>query len=319
MTAVREAEPVEVDRFSPAHYEPERVPREVLRHRGTPDTLGVGRPGKVGLLELGFARVGARTELVRRFQKSPLQIMRPLYIDPLRPDLPVVYLMSTGGGILQADRLRTDIDCGADASVLVTTQAATKVHRMDRDYATQLVHLTAGRGAYLEYLPGPIIPYGGTRIYQRTVVTADPAATVLIAETVLAGRLARGERHDYHVVASDLEIARPGAGLVAVDAVRLDPGRARVTGPGVLAGHTLMSTFYAVSPLATPAAIADALHDALSGHPVDRGVSVLPHDAGAWVRMLADDPPAVTAALGAAWDAVRQLLTGVPAPALRKT
>jgi urease accessory protein len=312
------ARPDPAGRLTPAHYQPDHVPPEVGRYTGTPDTLGVGSPGKVGLLELGFERVSKRTELVHRYQKSPLQIMRPLYVDPLRPDLPVVYLMSTGGGIVQADRLRMDFDFGADTSVHVTTQAATKVHRMDAGYATQMVNLRVGPRAYVEHLPEPVIPFGGARFYQRTVVTADPTATVLLGETVLAGRLPFGEHHDYDVFAADLEVRRPDGDPVVIDAMRLDPRRSPVTGPGVLGTNTLTATLHAISPLLPPADLADVLHTALASFPVMYGVSVLPQDAGAWVRMLGTDPPAVTAAMRAAWDAVRHALIGIPAPALRK-
>jgi urease accessory protein len=45
---------------------------------------------------------------------------------------------------------------------------------------------------------------------------------------------------------------------------------------------------------------------------------VLPDDCGAWVRILGHEEPRVTEAVRAAWDAVRRLLTGHPAPDLRK-
>lgn len=321
--AAAEAEAVagerEVPRLDPRHYEPARVPHQVRRYAGTPDTLAVGRPGKVGLLELAFERIGGRTELTGHYQKSPLQIMRPLYFDPARPDLAVTLLMSTGGGILQADRLRTDIRCGADTAVHLTTQAATKVYRMEHDYATQLVNLEAGPGAYVEYLPEPVIPFVDSRFYQRTVLTADAGATVLAGETVLAGRLARGERNAYRVFASDLEVRRPGGELVALDTVRLEPADGGVAGPAVLGGHDVMSSLYVLSPLAPAARIADVLHEALAERGLLYGVSVLPQDSGAWLRLLDSDTRACAAALRAAWDAVRRLLIGAPAPDLRKT
>ncbi|MFE4632578.1 urease accessory protein UreD [Streptomyces sp. NPDC056773] len=313
-------------RLDPVHYEPPRVPREVLRHASVPDTLGVGRPGKVGLLELGFEQVGGRTELVRHYQKSPLQIMRPLYFDPYRPDLPITFLMSTGGGVIQADRLRTDLSFGPGTSAHVTTQAATKVYRMEHDYAVAQTFLTAGPDAYVEYLPDPVIPYVDARFYQRTVVTADPTATVLVSETVVSGRLARGERNAYQVFASDFELRRPTGELVALDTVRLEPGGAgdprggrSADGPAVLAGHPVMACFFAVSPLAPARELADLLHATLAGHGLPYGVSVLPQDCGAWARVLGEHTEAVTRALGAVWDAVRRRLAGVPAPDLRKT
>ncbi|MFJ8621428.1 urease accessory protein UreD [Kitasatospora sp. NPDC093550] len=310
-----------VPRLDPRHYEPARVPYQVRRYAGTPDTLAVGRPGKVGLLELAFERIGGRTELTGHYQKSPLQIMRPLHFDPARPDLAVTFLLSTGGGILQADRLRTDVRCGADAAVHLTTQAATKAYRMEHDYATQLFHLTAGPGAYVEYLPEPVIPFVDSRLYQRTVLTVDPGATVLAGETVLAGRLARGERNAYRVFASDLEVRRPDGELVALDTVRLEPSSTAtgVTGPAVLAGHDVMSSLYVLTPLAPPGQVADTLHEALAGSGLLHGVSVLPQDSGAWLRLLGSDTRACAAALRTAWDAVRRLLIGAPAPDLRKT
>ncbi|MCX4553322.1 urease accessory protein UreD [Streptomyces sp. NBC_01387] len=287
---------------------------------GPPDTLAAGRPGKVGLLELRYARVGDRTELVDRYQKSPLQIMRPLYIDPQRPDLPVTYLMSTGGGIIQADRNRMDIDCGPGTAVHLTTQAATKVHRMEFDHATQVVNLAAGEGSYVEYLPDALIPYRDARFYQQTRVTVDPTATVLLSETIAAGRLARGERHAYRLLFSDLEIQRPDGTLLALDTVRLDPhGSGPVTGPAVFADHDLMATLYAVTPLAPAAEVADILHEALLTTGLAFGVSTLPDDCGAWVRVVSSDSPALTRAMRVAWDALRRLLIGVPAPDLRKT
>ncbi|GAB1815264.1 urease accessory protein UreD [Mycobacterium sp. MUNTM1] len=306
------------ERLSSAHYAPATIPSAVRGFAGSPDTLSVGRPGKVGLLELGFERVGARTELVRRYQKSPLQIMRPLYVDPLRPDLPVVYLMSTGGGVVQADRLRLDVDCGVDTALHLTTQAATKVHHMDADFATQTVGLRAGPRAYLEYLPDALIPYPGARFYQHTTVTVDRTATVLIGEVLMAGRLARSEHHRYDVLATDLELVDPDDGEIAIDRIRFSPQESAVTGPGMLGGHTLMATLFVVSPLRPAAVVADTLHGAVADS-ATAGVSVLPGDRGAWVRILGTDSPTVQATLRHAWDAVRRLLIGVPAPLLRKT
>lgn len=308
---------VVTERLSPAHYVPATIPAAVRGFAGSPDTLAVGRPGKVGLLELGFERVGARTELVRRYQKSPLQIMRPLYVDPCRPDLPLVYLMSTGGGVVQADRLRLDVDCGADTAVHLTTQAATKVHHMDADFATHTVGLRVGPRAYLEYLPDALIPYPGARFYQSSTVTMDPTATVLVGEVLMAGRLARREHHQYDVLATDLEIADTDGAAVAIDRIRFSPHQSSVTGPGILGKHTLMATLFVVSPLRPAAAIADALHAEVADQVV-AGVSVLPDDRGAWVRILGTDPPTVHVALRRAWDAARRLLIGVPAPPLRK-
>ena len=307
------------DRLAPEHYEIACLPPEVAALASRPDTLGPGSPAKVGILDLEFALRGDRTELTGRYQKTPLQIMRPLYVDPEVPGMAFTYVMATGGGVAQADRYRQDLVCGPGTQALFTTQAATKVYRMEHDYATQRVHLTAGEGAYVEYVPDAVIPFAGSRFHQSSVVTADETATVVYAETVTAGRLARGERHEYTVFTSDLEIRRPDGTLLAVDTMRLRPEDiGGVTGPGVFAGYDHVASVHVISSRRPAREIADTLHGSLEGADVLHGASVLPDECGAWTRILGREQPSVTAAVHAAWDAVRGLLLGHPAPDLRK-
>ncbi|MER5554376.1 urease accessory protein UreD [Streptomyces sp. NPDC002793] len=310
------------DRLDPDYYSVVRLPPEVAALASEPDTLGPGSPAKVGILDLAFAVRGGRTELAERYQKSPLQIMRPLYTDPAMPGMAYVCLMATGGGVAQADRYRMDFRCGPGSEVHLTTQAATKVFRMEHDYASQRVHITAEEGSYVEYLPDPVIPFKDARFYQRTEVTVAPGATVVVGDTVTSGRLARGERHDYRVVAADLRLARPDGTLLAVDTLRLEAGGttvgAGVVGPGVFSGHDHVSSLFVVSDRAPASEIADTLHTALAGYGVLYGVSVLPRECGAWLRLLDDSPVRVAAAHTAAWHAAHRLLTGRPAPATRK-
>ena len=311
------------DRLIPSYYEPLRTPPEVIGWASEPDTLGPGSAAKVGILELGFEVLGGRTELVERFQKAPLHIVKPLWYDPNLPEMAFLILMSSGGGIAQADRYRTDVRCGPDTLVHLTTQAATKVYRMEHDYATQLVNIDAGPGAYVEYLPDPLIPFKDARYYQRTEVTVAPGGTVVLGDTLTAGRLARNERHQYRVLATDLRIGRPDGRLLAVDTLRLQPddpgsGSEGVLGPGVLAGYDHVASLFVVTDRRPADEVADTLHRALVGTGLPYGVSVLPHDCGAWLRLVGDSPVEVARAQRTAWDAVRRLLIGQPAPDLRK-
>nr|WP_304659850.1 urease accessory protein UreD [Arthrobacter sp. zg-Y1116] len=235
--------------------------------------------------------------------------------------------MSSGGGILQGDRLRTDLTFGPGTSAHVTTQTQTRVYRMDHDYASAIMNLTVEEGAHVEYLPEPVVPFAASRYYQQTSVVIDESATLLLGDTMYAGRLARGERHAYDVYASDLEVRRPDGRLVALDRVRLSPGAGAhgavsgVSGLGVLANHDVLAMLYVFTPLVPAAQLADTLHRALaeSGGDVIFGVSTLPGDAGVWMRLVGNDTVAVAAANTAAASAVHELLTGKQAPAIRKS
>lgn len=331
MMAIDGAEPLYGGpRLQPAHFEPDRVPIEVARYGTDSRTLRVGSPGKVGILELDFALRGApgsqRTDLVHHYQKTPLQIMRPLYYNPLRPDMPYTYVMTTGGGVLHGDRQRTDLRFGEGSSAHVTTQTHTKLYRMEDGYATALVNLEAEAGAYVEYLPDPVIPFAGSRYYQRTAVTLHDDATFITGETIYSGRLTRGEHNAYEIFASDLEVRRPNGRPVAFDRVRLAPVGGHVGGLAVLDGRDIVSTLYVFSPMVPAARIAEELHAAIGAvvaasedNQARFGVSVLPGDAGAWMRLIADDTITALAAQTAAAAAAHKLLTGNVAPIIRKS
>ncbi|MEH6381741.1 MAG: urease accessory protein UreD, partial [Dietzia cercidiphylli] len=173
-------------------------------------SLPVGSPGKVGVLDLDY-RVDAdgRTVLADRYQKSPLQVMRPLYVDPVLPHVPVTYLMSTGGGVVGGDRLDIDVRLADRSHSVITTQAATRIHRMDAGFATQNVTLTLGAGAVCEWVPDPLIPYAGSRFQQRLRATIPEDAVLVVSDVLTAGRVARGERWAVDALVSQVELARP--------------------------------------------------------------------------------------------------------------
>lgn len=299
-----------------------------------PGALPVGSPGKVGVLDLDFRRardpraagLAGRTVLADRFQKSPLQVMRPLYLDPAMPGMPVVYVMSTGGGIVGGDRLDMDVRLGDRAHALVTTQAANRVHRMDVGYATQNVTLRLGDGAVCEWLPDLLIPYGGSRFQQRLRAEVPEDATLIAADILTAGRVARGESWDVDAYVSAVEITRPGGVPLVVDTTRItrdDAGHPLVTGDADAIG-----TLFVVAPgpaeelAGVMREAADGLGGATSavaGSAVRCGVSTLPDGCGAWLRVLGRGQESVEAAVRAVWSAARMHLLGAAVPDLRKS
>ncbi|HEU5330790.1 MAG: urease accessory protein UreD [Thermomicrobiales bacterium] len=281
--------------------------------------LGVGSAGKVGVLDLALAPVAGATRLVRHFQQMPLYLFHPIYIDPGRPDMAFLYLLQGGDGLLQGDRYRMDITCAPGAAVHITTQAASKLYRMADNFASQLINLRVGAGAYLEYLPDPVIPFRDARYYQRLGLTVDPTASVILGETLLPGRVARGEAHAYTLYYADLAASAPDGDLLFADRLVLDPAAMTPRSPGRLGSHDVLATLYVVTHQCPPAELVAALRDALAAQDaVLAGVSALPNDCGAVARLLGPTSLTVKNALHRAWRAARLLLIGVPPPDLRK-
>ncbi|HEX5445942.1 MAG TPA: urease accessory protein UreD [Pirellulales bacterium] len=313
------AEPLAPQRDTPCHYTLTDLPREFADFETPVEGLGVGQPGKVGLLELDFAPRGGVSRLTRHFQQFPLQVFRPVYLDPHRPDMPFVYVMSHGGTV-QGDRYRLDLACAAGGAAHVTTQSAVKLYRMDRNYATQLVRLTAGRDSFLEYLPDPVIPFRGTRFFGRTLLSAHPTATVIAGEVLLAGRAAHGECHDYACYASHFEARSSEGELWFSDAMKFAPQYASPQSPGTFSRYTALASLYVVTRRVSARLLSDRMHACLAEHPqVVGGASELPNDSGVWLRALGTSCLEVSAAFDSAWNAARLALIGAPAPNRRKT
>ena len=310
-----------VARGEPAWYVPADLPEEITAFEDpVQGGLGVGAPGKVGLLDVTLAPHRGVTRVERLFQRAPLHIYRPIYLDPQLPGMAFVFLQQFGDGFVQGDRYRVDIGCAPGSAAHITTQAATKVFAARQNFVTQLVNLHAGAGAVLEYLPDPVVPFRGSRLFQRTCVTADPDSTVLLGEILLPGRVAHGEAHAYDLYWAETEVRRPGGALLFTDVLRLHPAAGGdPKSIGLLGNHDVLATLYIVTRRMDPTDVVTLVRSALAPCPeVLAGATELPRGCGITVKLLGSSSAAVQAALRRAWNAARLELLGAPAPDLRK-
>ena len=310
-----------VSRNDPAWYTPADLPEEVTAFGGSiRGGLEVGAAGKVGLLELSLAPFAGVTRVQRQYQRAPLHVYRPIYLDAGRPDMAFVFVQQSGDGLVQGDRYRIDIDCAAGSAAHITTQAATNVFGARQDFATQLVNLRAEAGSVLEYLPDPVVPFRGSRLFQRLCLTADQESTAIVGDTLLPGRVAHDEAHVYDLYWAETEVRRPDGSLLFADVLRLNPAKGQAPRSiGLLDAHDVIATLYVITAQVDPMTMVALLRRALAALPdVLVGVSELPNGCGAVVRLLGPTSKAVKAALRAAWHAARVALLGTPAPNLRK-
>ena len=142
---------------------------------------------------------------------------------------------------------------------------------------------------------------------------------MILGETLLPGRVARGEAHVYTLYYTDLEVSAPDGALLFADRIALEPAAASPRSPGRLGGYDVLATLYVVSRQPPPRELAAALGDALAARDaVLAGVSELPNGCGVAVRVLSASSLEVKNAVQLAWNTARLMLIGVPAPDLRK-
>jgi urease accessory protein len=140
----------------------------------------------------------------------------------------------------------------------VTTQAATKVHQMHAGFAEQSTQLRLADDAYLELLPGPVIPHRHSRCITGTTVAVAATATVLIAELVAPGRKYHGsELFEPDLYSSALTITRPDGSALCAERLVSEPWRHPVRQAGVMGEFEVLASV----TLATPPPIAEAVFD----------------------------------------------------------
>mgnify|MGYP001444972539 CR=1 FL=1 len=296
---------------------PPRTPPELAPYLDEPPQLRSGAFGKNALLRLRFERRPARSILALMERRAPLLVQKALYCDEGMPDLPVVFIITNSGGVLQGDRYTMDFAVGPGACGHVTTQAATKIHEMDANHAIQVQEIALEDGAYLEYLPEPVIPFARSRFLTRTRIRIAPSATLLYAETLMGGRrhYGDGERFAFDVFSSTVVAERLSGESLFVEKFLIEPARSPVFRPGVMDDFDVFGNVL----LLAPPAVADAVaaQAACAWSPDEgwaAGVGRLPNDAGLVYKITARDSALVRARIRDFWSLVRPAAVGKPVP-----
>jgi urease accessory protein len=289
----------------PDFYIPSDTPPEVLAYGSELQQLGVGRSGKIGALTLKLEYDSDRRKTIIRdlYTKGPLHAQRALYLEESLPSMAYMYIMSTSGGILQGDRYRMDISLSESSQAHITTQGATRVYRMERNFATQVINIDLGPSAYFEFIPDQIIPYRNSRFYQTLKMRVHDSATMIYSEMIVPGRVASGESFEYDICYMKAVGLNQEDQLRCTDIAILEPRKRNISQLGVLNDRSVVGSVYLLCPNTVAKSIKDDLNSILSNNTeVISGASILPYNSGLIVRLLGDGASAVRAAI---FDVVR--------------
>ena len=291
---------------------------ELAAFQDEPPQMASGAVGKTGFLRLGFERRGDHTILAELDRRAPYMAQRVLYPDSGLPDQAWLFMITTSGCVLQGDRLALDVTLAPGARAHLTTQSATKVHSMDANFAVQTQSIALADGAYLEFLPEPLIPHRRARFLSDTRITIAPTATLLYAEIVQPGRKHHHPDECFGATLLSLATAaaRPDGTPLFSEKLVIEPLRNPMRQTGVMDGFEVFGNVV----LCTPPGHAEHVH-ARIGAAVDleQGVAFgacrLPNDAGLVFKVLGRETAQVRAKVREFWEVARREITGAAIPA----
>ena len=292
-----------------------RSARELAAFQDEPAQMASGTVGKNGLLRLGFERRGARTILADLERRAPFMAQRVLYPERSLPDLAWLFIIATSGCVLQGDRMALEVALGPGARAHLTTQSATKIHTMDTNYAVQTQHISLDEGAYLEFLPDPLIPHRRARFLSDTRISLAETATLLYSEIIQPGR--KHHHPDECFGATVLSLAtmatRPSGRLLFAEKLLVEPERRPVRQTGVMGPFDVLANVILLTPKDNADRVEARVEAAVD---LEQGLAFgacrLPNDAGLIFKVLARETAQAKAKVREFWGIVREEITGTP-------
>jgi urease accessory protein len=304
-------------------YTPQNIPPdfEVYLRKSQSN---VGNSGKVGILRLRLEKDSSTGKTVIRDQYSrvPLFVQRALYLEETLPNMAYVYIVSPSGGILQGDRYMIDITSGNNTFTHVTTQGATRIYKMEKNYASQIINIKVEEGTYFEYIPDQIIPFHNSRFYQEVLLNVHDNATVIYSEIIVPGRVASGEAFEYDICYLRTEGKNHLGKSRFIDIVKLEPKNENLRTKGILGSFKVVGSTYIITKQSfvkdLQQEINEQIRDVEKLGEISSGTSVLPARQGIIIRTLGNCAEDVKKVIFEVVRTARKQLVGASFSGMRK-
>lgn len=300
---------------------PEDIPAEISKYDIPLTQLGVGKAGKVGALQLKLEKDKhtRKTIVKEQYSRVPLLTQRALYLEETMPSMAYMYVISPSGGILQGDRYRIDISLKNNACAHITTQGATRIYKMNQNYATQIININVDEGCYFEYIPDQIIPYRNSRFYQKVMLNVHDDATGIYTEIIVPGRKASGEVFEYDICYMRAVAKNFENDLKIIDNVILQPVKQNLKVLGIFGSFDTVGSMYILNKSQSIQILNKEINDLFKEHnSISGGSSILPQSSGILVRVLGNGANDIRNIFYKIIDIVRKEILGVSFSGIRK-
>lgn len=292
--------------------------KEMAPYLAQPPAMPVGSPGKVGYLRLGFELDRDGRSIMRDWERrAPLIVQQELYFDEAMPEMPCVYILSSGGPNVDGDRYEQHFIVRENAYAHLSTGAATKLAEMRHNFSGLRQTFELAANAYLEFLPEPTIPCRHTRFISDTLIRIDPTATLFYAEIYMSGRkyFASGERFRYDILSVATHAERPDGEELFREKFIIRPSEVGPDTLGAMNGYDVFANVVVLTPPSEAERIYAATEAFIDrGQHLAAGITCLPNGCGVLYKVLGAETGPVKKLVRAFCSSVRQAVKQRPLP-----
>ena len=292
--------------------------RELTPYLSPTPAMPIGAPGKFGRLHLVFELDRDQKSILRYWQRqAPLIVQQELYFDESMPNMPCVYILSSGGPHVDGDRYEQQIILRKGAYAFISTGAATKIAEMIYNFSSLRQHIELDEDAYLEYLPEATIPCRHSRFWAENTITIHPSATLLYSEIYSGGRkyYNGGELFLFDLLSSCTQAQRPDGTPLFREKMVISPQDRDVRQIGILSQYDVFANVIVLTPPEKSETIYRLTKAYIQKNPsLAVGINYLPNQAGLLFKALGQEIQPVKKIVRSFASTVRLQIKGKPLP-----
>lgn len=292
--------------------------KELKRYLTEPKAMKVGVPGKTGYLKMVFELdMNGKSVLRNLDRRVPIIVQQALYFDEEMPEMPCVYILSSGGQNVDGDRYRQLITIKQDAFAFVSTGAATKLAEMKFNHSAMEQIFTLEENAYLEFLPEPTIPCRNTRYFSDTTFVVHPTATVFYSEIFTGGRkyYKDGELFMYDLLSICSHGERHDGTPLFREKMLIEPQRKNVRDIGIMHNYDIFANIIVMTPAESAEIIYNHINPYINtSNNTALGITRLPNNCGLLIKILGKETTPVKELTREICSIVRLTIKGKPLP-----
>lgn len=270
----------------------------------------------VGVVHIEAVSENKKTVFSSKSFNGLIKVSPTVYFD--KEKTPACFVVGLGGGYVEGEKYKYSIDIKKSASVVLTTQASTKVYKCVHDNATmQETSIHLEEGSILEYVTDSVILYKDAIYKQINEIHMDKGATLIYSDGITSGWSPEGDVFAYKSAQLKTNVYVDGR-HVLLDNLYVNPRENDVTKLGYFEKYKNFGTLLVINDKVSHETIESLRNEIIKLNlPIDFGITLL-ETSGFVLRILSNYTQDIDCAVTVCHNYIRQKLLNLSSLHIRK-